>query len=139
MWIGTNLNGSSTTDTGDGDSLSNGWDGVLVEDGASYVTVGGTTAGKRNIISGNGQNGVALNDVGHVVVEGNFIGTDATGMDPLGNGADGVLVHAEAYNCTIGETPADPALAENTVLGNGELAIAVSGSTHVTIGKNITT
>jgi hypothetical protein len=200
--IGTNLNGSSTTDTGDGDSLSNGWDGVLVEGGASYVTVGGTTAGKRNIISGNGQNGVALNDVSYVVVEGNYIGTDVTGMKALGNGADGVLVHAGAYNCTIGgmvagagnlisssgadgvglnsvtgvwiqgndigtnesgtaapglgntgdgvdvvdsnfvrigEIGTDPALAENTILGNGEMSIEVSGSTHVTLGKNITT
>ena len=49
--------------------------------GASDNTVGGTTAAARNIISGNADDGIEIEGSGTSgnVVEGNFIGTDATG------------------------------------------------------------
>ncbi len=43
------------------------------------VTIGGTTAAERNVISGNGGYGVRLNSGSNLVVSGNFIGTDVTG------------------------------------------------------------
>jgi len=56
-------------------------------------TIGGTTATERNIISGNKQLGVAIAESGSVanVVEGNYIGTDISGSNPLAN-AIGVIV-----------------------------------------------
>ena len=131
--IGTNITGSSSTDSGDGNSLGNGWDGVLVESSASFNTVGGTTAGARNLISGNAENGVALNDVSNVLVEGNDIGTDATGMKPLGNGADGVLVHAGASNVTIGGTVTG---AGNLISGNGGDGVDLNSANEVSIKGN---
>ena len=52
------------------------------------MQVGGTTAGARNVISGN-QNGISLSNSGstfNTVIEGNFIGTDITGTLDRGNG-----------------------------------------------------
>ena len=49
-------------------------------------TYGGTTAGFGNVISGNADAG--LDASGSITIEGNFVGTDATGNVALGNGAD---------------------------------------------------
>ncbi|MCE3003806.1 MAG: hypothetical protein LW860_14065 [Xanthomonadaceae bacterium] len=55
------------------------------------VQIGGTDVNARNLISGNLVNGIALGNFGsflvdRVVVEGNWIGTDASGLLPLPNG-----------------------------------------------------
>ena len=51
----------------------------------SLDTIGGTAAGDSNIISGNYLRGI---DIGgsDELVEGNYIGTDITGMIAIGNG-----------------------------------------------------
>jgi hypothetical protein len=106
-YIGTDFTGSA--------ALGNTNDGILIEAGASFNTVGGTTAGQGNVISGNGANGVAIqgataNTTGNVV-KGNFIGTDhtgetATGTDgkSLGNGSAGVLIEDGANGNYVGGT-----------------------------------
>ena len=68
------------------------------------VTIGGTAAGDRNIISGNTGAGIGLvaGATGELV-EGNFIGTDITGSNPLGNGT-GILIDGGSANNTIGGT-----------------------------------
>ncbi|MEO7667436.1 MAG: hypothetical protein ABIU97_10450, partial [Dehalococcoidia bacterium] len=83
--IGTDVSG--TVD------LGNNSDGVYVESAAAVVVIGGATAAARNVISGNGGNGVKLSSSGSSVsVQGNYIGTDATGTADLGNSLDGVIV-----------------------------------------------
>ena len=64
-----------------------------VQAGFLDATIGGTTAAARNLISGNALSGVEIdssnvpaNPVTGYTVQGNFIGTDATGQAPLGNG-----------------------------------------------------
>ena len=86
-FIGTTANGlsalpnttwvSSTTFLGNGVEIA----------GAASNTIGGTTVADRNIISGNVGNGVYINGTTATnnVVEGNYIGTDATGNVGLGN------------------------------------------------------
>ena len=89
--IGTDVTGEN--------NLGNGGNGVIIE--ASGVSLGGTVVGAGNVISGNSQYGVliesadlyALNIAANDnAVEGNLIGTDATGTLPLGNGLGGVAV-----------------------------------------------
>jgi hypothetical protein len=88
--IGTNAAGTA--------ALPNAGDGVAIQNGASNNTIGGTTAAARNIISGNAGNGAHLTGSGTTgnVVEGNYIGTDVTGMAALGNGLQGVLIDSGA-------------------------------------------
>src|SRR5262249_28750367 len=71
-FIGTDVSGRL--------NLGNVHNGVLVKD-APGNTVGGTAAGARNLISGNGFTGVLISDAGATanVVQGNFIGTNAAG------------------------------------------------------------
>jgi CSLREA domain-containing protein len=77
-FIGTSRSG--TRDRG------NGTHGVVITGGASEVVVGGSTPDKRNVISGNGENGVSLSNASASRVKGNYVGTDASGTQDLGNG-----------------------------------------------------
>jgi hypothetical protein len=66
-------------------AAGNGGDGVRLA-GVSNTTVGGTTTGARNLISGNGGSGVEVQFGGSGnVIQGNYIGTDASGTAALGN------------------------------------------------------
>jgi hypothetical protein len=75
-------------------ALGNQVAGVLIDQGAANNTIGGTTAAARNVISGNQTAGVQITDAGTTgnVVEGNYIGVDASGNNALGNGTFGVYV-----------------------------------------------
>ena len=67
------------------------------------VIIGGTSAGARNVISGNGSIGIVLGNGpsgSSAVVQGNYIGTDATGTVAMGNGDRGI--HVGGGNHTIG-------------------------------------
>ena len=55
----------------------------------SNNTVGGTSPAARNLISGNGRDGVLVQGSGTQVL-GNLIGTDRTGREPLANDGSGV-------------------------------------------------
>jgi titin len=67
--------------------LGNTNQGVAIFLGATYNTVGGTTAGARNVISGNNQVGVRISDSGtnYNTISGNYIGTNAAGTGAIGN------------------------------------------------------
>ena len=94
-----NLIGTDATGT---TALGNSIDGVEVF--ASGITIGGRTAGSRNMISSNAQGGIALLSSGNLV-QGNFIGTDQTGANALGNTGDGVVVNGfQSADNTIGGT-----------------------------------
>ena len=86
-------------------ALANALEGVQLNDGAQNNTVGGTLA-DRNVISGNGDNGVLLADATTTgnVIAGNFIGTNATASAALPNAANGVDIQTGASNNTIGGT-----------------------------------
>jgi hypothetical protein len=60
--------------------------GVIVYNGATNNLIGGTSAGAANCVSGNDY-GVCITDpgTGGNFVEGNFIGTDRTGTNGVGN------------------------------------------------------
>ncbi|MEM1083087.1 MAG: hypothetical protein AAGI48_03125 [Verrucomicrobiota bacterium] len=98
-------------------ALGNTSHGVVVAGGPN-TTIGGTTAAARNVISGNGENGVLISGPGSggVVVQGNYIGTNAAGSVALGNGGSG-LNFANAPANTIGGTVAG---ARNVISGNGD-------------------
>ena len=102
-------------------------DGVDVS-GWSDVTIGGTVAGSGNVISANAGAGIGLlSDDQDDLVEGNLIGTDITGANPLGN-ATGVLISGGSLDNTIGGTATG---AGNTIAynaGNGVDVTATAGA-----------
>jgi hypothetical protein len=106
-------------------SAPNGSDGVFLETAPS-TTVGGTSAGSRNVISGNGALGVGIFGAGSpgAVVQGNYIGIDATGVVAIPNGGDGVLVE-EAPDALVGGTAPG---ARNVLSGNGLDGVTVLGA-----------
>ncbi len=126
-YIGTDVTG--TMDRGN-------VNGVTIGTSASFNVVGGTSAGERNIISGNGLVGVRIETSGTTGnrVEGNYIGLNVSGITPLGNGGNGVKIYNGASGNTIGGvTPGtgnkiaysslagvriESAVAGNRVLGN---------------------
>jgi parallel beta-helix repeat protein len=121
--IGTEVTGTAARPNAGG--------GILVL--SSGNTIGGLTSGDRNIISGNGVDGIFLTDAGatHNLVQGNFIGTDATGTKPLGNTRHGVSItqtndtsNPSGSDNTIGGTAAG---AGNVISGNGGFGIVIFG------------
>ena len=92
--------------------------------GASHTTIGGTTAAARNVISGNQNNGIALDGAGtnDTLIEGNYIGTNANGTAAVANVAPGIAVLDQVTNTTIGGTTAG---AGNLVSGNDGAGIVV--------------
>jgi hypothetical protein len=101
-------------------AIPNAGNGVTVL--ASGVTIGGTSANARNVISGNIQAGVTLEGSDNLV-ENNFIGTDKTGASALGNTSDGVfIIGFPAANNTIGGAAQ---AAGNVIAFNGGTGVAV--------------
>jgi titin len=111
-FIGTSADGAA--------DAGNDGDGVRIEDAPGNV-IGGTTPGARNVLSGNGD---ARNPAAgiHISgrsaagnrVQGNSIGTDATGTRALGNSFHGLF--ASAPGTLIGGT--EPG-AGNVIAANG--------------------
>jgi hypothetical protein len=121
-YVGTDVTGLS--------ALPNGWSGVRVDSGASGNTVGGTTASARNVLSGNYADGADLSGNNNVVA-GNYIGTDATGTNALGNnvgdfyGGGGLVIWGGGSNNTVGGTAAGAA---NVLSGNGYTGVNINSS-----------
>ena len=76
-WLGLDLSGAAA---GNGTGLE------IIAGSASNV-VGGTSADKRNVISGNSESGIKISGAGTTgdVVKGNFVGTDVTGASAIAN------------------------------------------------------
>ena len=72
--------------------------GIFVE--ANGSRIGGSAPGAGNVISGNAIHGVEISSATGVIVQGNLIGTDATGTFALGNQNRGIYILAS--NATIG-------------------------------------
>ena len=114
-------------------AVGNRGDGVMIR--ASYNRVGGKDTGERNIIGGNGNHGVSLagnSSTGNAII-GNYIGTDVSGTNSLGNGDHGVSMEIGAYNNLV---------ENNVIITTGRNAVLIndwSSSYNVVIGNLIGT
>ncbi len=109
-YIGTNAAGTS--------AIPNSSEGIMIY--TENNIVGGTIPGARNVISGNRYSGVKIqssssNGPGNTV-QGNYIGTDASGTLPLGNENFGILTYFSS-NTKIG----GPTAGERNVLSANHL------------------
>ncbi|MDA1250804.1 MAG: DUF4347 domain-containing protein [Planctomycetota bacterium] len=124
-YIGTNAAGTT--------SISNGGSGIWIDNNANDNTVGGATAAHGNVISGNTNSGVRIDDADGTTIQHNRIGTNADGTAAIGNGQQGVRL-ANAGNTTIGGSGTG-----NLISGNVQDAIFVTGaaSTNLVIQGNL--
>lgn len=122
-WIGLDATGSA--------GLPNGQvgvgDGMDIRYGSTGNQIGGTTPAERNVISANPSVGIRIHKEGTDGnrVTGNYIGTDASGTVPLGNGLDGVFILDGARSNVIGDTASG---AGNRIACNRENGITIEGS-----------
>jgi hypothetical protein len=126
-WIGTDVTGQLP--------LGNGEYGVECNDFNN--TIGGSSAGAGNVIAFNAFGGIGTEGgCSGLVVQGNFIGTDATGTAAMGNHGPAVSIYGST-GATIGGIGAGEA---NTMAYNGtggvSGAVWVGASTAATIRGN---
>jgi len=122
--IGTNQDGTQ--------ALGNFGNGIDIQDCGSTsgkienIVIGGLTTLEGNLISANDQRGIFVG--GEIVtgtqILGNKIGTDISGNNDLGNGYQGITIHAG--NLKVGGTANG---AGNLISGNGWQGISIYGYT----------
>jgi parallel beta-helix repeat protein len=153
--IGTNAAGTS--------AIANGGDGIWITHGSRDNEIGGTafvdtvtgqannpTGSKGtvtpvfvvpplgNLISGNRGNGVLIDalSTGNTL-NGNFIGTAASGDAALGNAGNGVWLDHAPGNSLVGcEFVNNPFVYYNVVSGNRQNGLRVTNSDNVTVQAN---
>jgi hypothetical protein len=79
--------------------------------------IGGGAPGARNVISGNGVHGIEVDGMFSKYIDGNLIGTDISGTQPLANALDGIYIRGSRTS-----------LGSNNVIGfNGRNGVTVDG------------
>ena len=141
---GIQLFGGTTTGTIQGNYFGLGADGsttlgnglgVFVNSGTN-VLIGGTAPGAGNVISGNSENGIFLQGSNNIV-QGNLIGTDATGLLDRGNGdgsSTGAGISVGSANQLIG---GPTTAARNVISGNlFGISMALTNGDNITVQNN---
>jgi len=106
-----------------GSAAMNNRNGVHIYAEARANIIGGTDPGDRNIISGN--NGVGITIRGSAnIVQGNYIGTDASGTAAIPNGMEGIWIAPDAQDNIVGGSSAEE---RNVISGNDLFGISISG------------
>jgi hypothetical protein len=112
------------TDVGGDFAIANTSGGIGILDGAHDLFIGGTNAGAGNVISGNNGDGIRLQDgASSVVIQGNFIGLNAGGTNPLPNAAAGIFLLSGAAGNLIGGLRPET---RNIVSGNATIGLCLS-------------
>lgn len=107
--------------------IMNDGDGIQVISGTH--TIGGTTPGARNVISGNGDDGIELQTIAATgnIIQGNFLGTDVTGTVAIGNHSDGVEIQGAINSIIGGTTPTARNLLSGNTSDGVEVLLDLSG------------
>lgn len=128
-FIGTDVAGET--------SQANSKHGVILVKGAQFNSIGTNgdgiaDASERNIISGNGGNGIGIGDVGTSFnsIAGNFIGTDVTGKNAIPNTGTGISIWDGASQNLIGtdEDGVSDVAEGNLISGNTESGMGLWGN-----------
>ncbi len=122
-YLGTDKSGTK--------DLGNEAGGVFIQNSQDTI-VGGNTVASRNVVSGNGFDGISIVGTGNLNrVVGNLVGTTASGTGPLGNGLNGLVIGTTQTFVGDGTS-----LGTNTIAFNGQDGIRVQGGTATRIGRS---
>jgi len=113
-YVGTDVSGTiAQANTGDGIDIK-----------TANNVVGGTTESDRNVVSGGSDDGIQMVDPGAIgnVVQGNYVGVNASGTATLPNAETGVQMSSGATNNLVGGTSAG---AGNVISGNGDNGVGI--------------
>jgi len=113
-FIGTDATGTT--------QRANAAEGIYVFSSTGNV-IGGTNAADRNVISGNGDAGIYLQNSVATLVVGNYLGMAVGGAARLGNGNSGIICYSASQNIIGGVAPGAP----NLISGNGGSGIFLLG------------
>jgi len=150
--VGTDKTGAKGLPNGDLPCVA-----VLITGNSSGNKVGGTTAGARNIVSGNADDGIDILGSLQNKVLGNRIGTTAGGAGALPNALDGVFVQGSsnligdgtvagsntiAFNKddgleVLGSAASGNAISRNSVFSNGGIGIDLKGGFEDAAGNTV--
>jgi len=125
-YIGTDVTGNV--------ALRNAGSGIMFTVALSN-TIGGTSAGAGNLISGNGMHGIFINgdSTKNSIVQGNIIGPNVALSGNVGNLGDGVHID-DASNNTIGGQAQS---AGNIIAYNGANGVNVRDTRYSAVGNLI--
>lgn len=123
-----NFIGTDAAGTGDLGNLA----GIFANASCRNCGIGGLTVAERNIISGNDGDGINI-AASFSQIFGNFIGTDSTGSNPLGNSGAGIRLSGD--DNAVGD-PLNQAAARNIIAFNAGGGVVVTGSLRNTISGN---
>ena len=130
-YVGTNLSGTAP--------VSNSNIGIEVNE-APNNTIGGLVPNARNILSGNGGSGIFLTGAASTgnVIQGNYVGTNSTGLGPVPNKKMGIGVGASPgavgansnhIGGSVNTTPSSSCSGScNLISGNNDNGIFITGS-----------
>jgi trimeric autotransporter adhesin len=94
--------------------------GIYVASGADNTIIGGSNLGQGNWIAGSHYAGIDIEGMSNgTIIQGNRIGTDATGLANWGTGYSAIILHNGAANTLIGGTTS---LAGNLLAFSGQIS-----------------
>jgi len=111
-YIGTDVTGSN--------AIPNQLSGMFIGGGTSSNTIGGSSVGARNVLSGNDGYGIDMTNALYNVIAGNYIGVNASGETALANTFTGIGMFGILASNYIG--------ASNVISGNPEYGIELGGT-----------
>ncbi len=128
-YIGTNAAGTA--------AIANARHGIFLDSSSSGTTIGGSTAGAGNVVSGNTQRAILVNASNNNAISGNYIGTDRTGLVALGNGVSGgyssVMLQGGSTGNVVGGNTANH---RNVIAASGWAGVAIISSASNTVENN---
>ena len=136
-YIGTDATGTM--------AAPNGGAGILIRDGTPDNSIGGPNPGDGNVISGNKGDGIRIEPLAAGmtlpagtagnIIQGNFIGTNATGTAAVGNGGNGVSVMGDSPGGAANTPPSIVGAAGNVISGNAGDGVFIHGLFALTGSK----
>jgi len=130
----TTIQGNRIGVTASGSASLGGFVGITTDNGPSGIQIGGLTPTAGNVLSGLSTAINLVDGATAVIVQGNRIGTDASGTFPLRNAGDGIFMRAAGADSLIGGTEQGAA---NTIAFNCGQAIRIDAGHWPVLGNSI--